>query len=238
MNAKIILTLLFVISGALLCVFLLRSESPTELPLPTVLSAPPAAELSAELSQSAAESAAAYRGERVPIVAEEAEPVAEAATAVAGPVPFTVRGRVLDAEKNPVPGVDVWQLGDEEEVASRSGPGGWFEFETINDFGRLEALRDGWVTVLNGSFRRERPFEPLVVIAPAMDLTGRVVDVNGRGLLDAGVALEIPTTFATHFGERAVIAKSPMRLTHNNEERPTARAVGATRACFAGPQTG
>jgi len=200
-NAKIAVVVLLILTSALLGVFLLRSEAPPELAPRTVLSAPATAELRDELSPSAARPAATYRGERVPLTTEEAEPAVEPAAAAPGSGPFTVRGRVLDAEKNPVPGVEVWHLGAGEGMAARSGAGGWFEFAATDDAGRLEARRDGWVTVLSGSFRRQRSYEPLVVIAPAMDLTGRVVDVNSVPLPDAGVALDIPTTFATHFGE-------------------------------------
>jgi RNA polymerase sigma-70 factor (ECF subfamily) len=199
-NVKIVALVLFVLTSALLGVFLLGSGETPDVSPGTVLSAPAVAP--GELSPpSTVKAGTKYGGERVALTPDEAEPVAEPEAVAAVPAAFTVRGRVLDAEKNPVPGAEVLSPWFSDEALTRSGAGGWFEFSATEDFGRLEARRDGWVTVLGGSYRRDRSVEPLIVIAPAMDLTGQVVDVNRTPLADAGVALDIPTTFATHFGE-------------------------------------
>ena len=216
MNAKIAALVLFLISGVLLGVYLMRAEEPAALASQASIEAPAVSEPAAPAPLAEEESPPVARGERVAALEPAEEEAAAEEPEAPVRVPLAVQGRVLDAEKNPVPGADLFVVGDDEEAIARSGSGGHFTFTTAYDGGVLEARRDGWVTVLGGNFQRDRSVAPVVVIAPALDLTGRVSDIRGRPLPDATVKLDVPPTFATHFGEYMAAAQQRMWRTESD----------------------
>ncbi len=116
------------------------------------------------------------------------------------PLPWTVRARVLDAEGRPLSGLAL-RSEDGGEVLGTSGGGGWCLFETHAEHLRLVVADPGWVTVHQGSARRSSAFDPVVVVAPEVELGGLVVDEPGRPLAGARVRLVLPADFHTRFGE-------------------------------------
>ena len=57
------------------------------------------------------------------------------------------------------------------------------------------------MTVRSGVWSSDAAFEPVIVIAPRIELAGRVTDELGRGLARARVWLEMPADFRMRFGE-------------------------------------
>ena len=107
------------------------------------------------------------------------------------------RGRVFDAEGRPVAFVDV-RLREGGDAAS-TGPDGSFELRTPLAAGRLEVADERWVEVRTGSWRASGRIEPVLVVAPAVDLAGFVVDEWGRRLEGARIGLAMPQDFESRF---------------------------------------
>ncbi len=105
------------------------------------------------------------------------------------PVPrvaLRVVGRALDVGGAPLAGVEIRAAERPEAVLARSAGDGGFEFETELRHLRLEGARAGYATVRSGIVSEDAPQrEALVVLAPAVDLAGRVVDPAGEGLAEA-----------------------------------------------------
>jgi len=114
--------------------------------------------------------------------------------------PWTVRLRVLDAEGLPMPAVAVCAEGG-DEVLGKSGSGGWCVFDTRAERLVLTAADPRWVTILEGSPSRSSSVDPVLVIAPAIELAGFVRDEPGRALANASVRFELPEGFRTRFSE-------------------------------------
>ncbi len=114
--------------------------------------------------------------------------------------PWTVRLRVLDAEGLPMSGVAVRAEGN-EEVLGTSGSGGWCVFDTRAERLVLSAADPRWVTILEGSPSRTSSVDPVLVLAPAIELAGLVRDEPGRLLANASVRFELPEGFRTRFSE-------------------------------------
>jgi RNA polymerase sigma-70 factor (ECF subfamily) len=128
----------------------------------------------------------------------------EPARAAAVPPTRRVRGRVLDPEARPLRGIEVgyeaWG-GDPEadDLSATSGPDGSFELEVPQGGGDLRALDPALVTVLSGRVRAPSAVEPLVVVAPRIELAGRVVDQDGAPLGEVTVRYEHPRGFGARF---------------------------------------
>ena len=113
---------------------------------------------------------------------------------------WPVRLRVLDAEAQPMSGVAVRAEGD-ESVLGTSGLGGWCVFQTRAETLTLVAADPRWVTVHEGSPARASSVDPVLVLAPALELAGVVRDEFGRPLVAAGVRCSLPEGFRTRFTE-------------------------------------
>src|SRR6185295_3299163 len=67
--------------------------------------------------------------------------------------------------------------------------------------GSIHAISSQWATVRGGVFRPGSSAEPLVIVAPAIDLSGTVLDPDGRPLTGARVDLSLPSGFSTRFSQ-------------------------------------
>jgi len=141
------------------------------------------------------------RRERSPVV-DEREPVAKPAVAaavhekkaLAAAAPFVVQGRVIDVQSMPVAGVNVLQVGrmrdGEATTTETTGANGSFRLERDHG-GRLVVSDERYCTVLAGTPVREGS---VIVVAPRIELAGRVVDDAGRPLEGVTVRLDLPST--------------------------------------------
>ena len=127
--------------------------------------------------------------------------------AAAAPAPSTapgshhVRGRVFEAEGSPVGGIALVFEGGDERVEVRSQAGGWFELDTTAATGSIAANDGTLATVRRGLFRAKSSFEPIVIVAPAIDVGGLVLDPQRTPLQGARVALALPAGFETRIGQ-------------------------------------
>lgn len=117
--------------------------------------------------------------------ARAAEPTPERGAPEA-PSTLRVAGRALDVGGAPLAGVEIRAAERPDRVLATSAGDGGFEFETELRHLRLEGFRADYTTVRRGvvsggSAQREA----LVVLAPAVDLAGRVVDPEGAGIAEA-----------------------------------------------------
>ncbi|MCE9594386.1 MAG: sigma-70 family RNA polymerase sigma factor [Planctomycetes bacterium] len=134
-------------------------------------------------------------------VASRAQLAPNAATSVAATTSepsFFVRGRVLDGNGFALAGRTLSVRGDGSvDVASASD--GSFEFETRVASGELAVADAAWVTVRRGAWSRDAARPSVVIAAPAIDVSGSVVDVDGAPLAGARVRLGLPRDFAARF---------------------------------------
>ncbi|MCI0588382.1 MAG: sigma-70 family RNA polymerase sigma factor [Planctomycetes bacterium] len=116
------------------------------------------------------------------------------------PSPALIRGRVLDAEGNPRPGTRVGVRPNGPETVS--GGEGRFELPAQSSpEGQIHAVGPELTTVLAGVFGGLGKREPIVVVAPRIDLGGRVVDEGGLPVLGAQVGVQIPESFRMKYRE-------------------------------------
>ncbi|MCE9594445.1 MAG: sigma-70 family RNA polymerase sigma factor [Planctomycetes bacterium] len=124
--------------------------------------------------------------------AERAPSVAIAATT------YAVRGRVLDADGRAVGGV-VLALEGGEETRVTSGADGAFVVNANADDGRARVADERWAAVRAGVWQRRSMFAPLVIVAPPLELAGRVVSGDGAPLEHARIAYRLPDGFESRF---------------------------------------
>ncbi len=131
-----------------------------------------------------------------------AAPRPEASSPRAAPAAaaWTVRLRVLDAEGLPMSGVAVCADGGAEVLAT-SGAGGWCVFDSRAEGLVLAAADPRWVTIHEGRPTRTSSVDPVLVLAPALELGGSVRDELGRPLSGASLRFELPRGFRTRFEE-------------------------------------
>ena len=147
--------------------------------------------------------------EGVPSGAREAlavEPAREAsagaATAVApAPAPWTLRGRVLDTNAQPVANVALRRVNGDGATLAVSGAGGDFSLQPPNNDGALAAASAEWITVYEGIYRRESSIDPVVIVAPTREVSGHVSSEDGLDLPLAFVELVMPEGFDQRFGQ-------------------------------------
>ncbi len=131
----------------------------------------------------------------------------------------TVRGRVLDLRSRPLSGVRVWfrdgsnAIGSNEfsrrvEEAGPDSPSaeseadGRFEISIPDSSGRILCAEPKLATVLAWLCGpTTRSAEAIVVVAPRIELAGRVVAEDGRPLPDAAVVVALPAHFRKSFAE-------------------------------------
>jgi protocatechuate 3,4-dioxygenase beta subunit len=135
---------------------------------------------------------------RTPVLVAESASNNLPANAVGTLPRWTVSGRVLDATAQPRPGLLLKTTDSADLIESASY--GRFQFETSAERGTIVCANPRWVTVRNGLWSKGSSYEPLVIAAPAIELRGLVVDVEGRPLENARVMLEMPPDFAASFG--------------------------------------
>ena len=130
-----------------------------------------------------------------------------------------VHGRVLDLRSRPLSGVRVWfrdgsnAIGSNEFSRRVEAPGpssptaeseadGRFEIAIPDSAGRILCAEPKLATVLAwlcGPTTRNT--EAIVVVAPRIELAGRVVAEDGRPLPDAAVVIALPAHFRKSFAE-------------------------------------
>lgn len=127
-------------------------------------------------------------------------PPARTETAEHAPAVHALRVRVLDGEGGPVAGVPIVTESGAELVGT-SGPGGWFDARIESERMSLVVGDERWVTVSSGEWSAGTSYDPVVVIAPSIDLAGRVEDSDGRRLRDVNVRYAFPEAFHTRFAD-------------------------------------
>ncbi|MFN0008983.1 MAG: hypothetical protein ACKVXR_13860, partial [Planctomycetota bacterium] len=142
-------------------------------------------------------SAAAPAGTRAPA------PLAVTSAVVAdSAAPAILRGRVLDDRGAPVSGIAVAASGGKAAKSSpsaTSGTDGRFEMP-FPEAERLVSTDDRFVTVLAGVCpNTPREGEIVVVIAPRVEVSGRVVGEEGYPLPGARIEIEMPADLRTRF---------------------------------------
>ncbi len=112
-----------------------------------------------------------------------------------------VRGRVIDAQGVPLAGVDIAVADSNATDRSRSAAGGWFELKTERSALELESVSDAWTNVRSGSWLASSTIHPLVIVAPAIEVGGTVLDAGRVPLANARVTLALPRGFETRFAD-------------------------------------
>ncbi len=135
----------------------------------------------------------------------------------------TVTGRVCDCRGTPVADVPIGTAAANDS-AVRSDAGGNFTLATAADHIDLVALGDRFVTVLSGNWTTTASIPPVVVVAEAIAVGGRVVDANGAPVPGAGVLMQLPEDFETLF---------PLPLDRSGRERQATRAGSDGTFAFA-----
>ncbi len=113
------------------------------------------------------------------------------------PATFPISGRVLDSLGQPLDGVPIRVRGETETLTSTNG--GHFRFETSREKGALEVADERWVSVRQGSWNGPEGLDPVLVLAPAIEIAGRVLDPWGVPLKGAQVRLNLPADFEARF---------------------------------------
>jgi hypothetical protein len=143
-----------------------------------------------------------------------------------------IRGRVFGPDAFPLAGVEVaFECGVEPAPRAVSGIGGAFELEVASKDGKgsegvVRTSDPSLVDVSVGMVRTGREVEPIVVVAPARDLAGEVVDASGAPLAGVQVALEPPEGFMRRLD--AVL---------DSTERSDAHATSDAAGAFALPRS-
>lgn len=115
-----------------------------------------------------------------------------------GLVQPALRGRVLDARGRALAGVRVAPRGARGDAAVVSEVDGRFELRLEGEPRDVVCVDERYATVHAGSATTLT--EALVVVAPRVSLSGRVVDESRTPLRDVAVAIHLPRGFGTEFG--------------------------------------
>ena len=81
-----------------------------------------------------------------------------------------------------------------------SGAGGAFEFSSVAGADTIVSTDPRWATVLAGSTRIQAPNLSTVIVAPRIELGGRVVNSEGQPLPEARVNVHLPAHLAVDLG--------------------------------------
>jgi RNA polymerase sigma-70 factor (ECF subfamily) len=137
-------------------------------------------------------------------------PTAATATTPAETTPSQrlLRGRVVDVRGTGIAGVQlaVHTAGarggarDGEALRALSNLGGAFELAVPPGADTVVAVDPRWATVLAGSARVEPDKQSTVVIAPRIELAGRVVDATGTPLPGAALTVHLPSHLGADLG--------------------------------------
>ena len=197
MNAKILPALTLLGAAAAGIVVILR-PSPERAPVLEPAEAPVAAlEPERRLAADPAEASLAVRGRR-PAEAPRTEPPAHGATEVGELEAVLVRGRVVDVDGKPVPGIELEHTGGGRRFFADAA--GAFEV-SVEESGRFRCADEAYETVLEGTEIAARTGrESIVVVAPRIRLGGRVIDVHGVPLARASLRLTPPADLRARVG--------------------------------------
>jgi hypothetical protein len=103
---------------------------------------------------------------------------------------------VIEADGRPAAGVAVAFAGG---ARGRSGGDGRFELPAPDAPAEVVADGDEHLTLNAGAWSPASPAEPVVVVARALVLAGRVVGEHGQGLPDAQLQVQLPDGFDARF---------------------------------------
>jgi len=115
---------------------------------------------------------------------------------------LVVRGRVVDAQGKPLAGIGVLRAhAFLPEARTESGPEGRFEFAIEEPQGELTASGAGWILIGGERYiDPEREDDYLLVLAPAVEFRGRVLDARGAPVSDANLFAIPPGDALVRFG--------------------------------------
>jgi RNA polymerase sigma-70 factor (ECF subfamily) len=137
-----------------------------------------------------------------------------------------VRGRVLSAIGLGQPGVEVAFEDGGAKTAARSGAGGVFELDTTLSQGTVELADARFASVCAALWRASSSIEPLVIVAPAIEVGGTVVDPTNAPVRGARVSLAMPTGFDTTLGRTLESTRASVYSGLTDDEgRFTLRAI-------------
>ncbi|MEM7203247.1 MAG: sigma-70 family RNA polymerase sigma factor [Planctomycetota bacterium] len=135
------------------------------------------------------------------------------------PATRTLRARVLDATGAPVAGLRIAMSAPGGAATLTSDAAGWLQGEVPDVRGTLRPASDtDYLTVMEGVVVPRSDVPPVVVVAPAIELAGTVVDDHGAPVAAAEVSLELPDDF---------VARLDAPLDNAARERWRARASAA-----------
>jgi hypothetical protein len=114
----------------------------------------------------------------------------------------TLRGKVVDLAGQPVANVAVERRHAYLDAGhARSGADGRFEISLSELHGELVARSDEWLLVGGERFLSDHQRQEfLLVVAPAVTLSGKVIDAAGQPIADAAVTLVQPGDALVRFG--------------------------------------
>ncbi len=160
---------------------------------------------------------------RIPAPGDTVTQPAGASVAAAPLGTRAIRGRVFGPDAFPLAGIEVvFEGGVTPAPRATSGSGGAFEIRipTSDRVGVVRAADPALVNVAVGIVRAGREVEPIVVVARARDLAGKVVDAAGAPLAGAQLALEPPEGFMRRFD-------AVLDATERTDAHATSDAAGA-----------
>ncbi|HEU4420768.1 MAG TPA: sigma-70 family RNA polymerase sigma factor [Planctomycetota bacterium] len=111
---------------------------------------------------------------------------------------FLARGRVCNCDGAGMANVLVAAEG-KSAITARSDALGNFELELTASSASVTAAEDRFVTVLAGEWSTEATIAPVVVVAAAVSLAGRVVDAAGAPVPASQLLLQLPDDFDSRF---------------------------------------
>ncbi|HZN39528.1 MAG TPA: sigma-70 family RNA polymerase sigma factor [Planctomycetota bacterium] len=146
---------------------------------------------SSAAGRSSAGTTSPLRAERRPVVAEPSHATPEVQR-------FMARGRVCNCDGAAIADVLVAAEGA-SAVTARSDALGNFALELTARSASVTAAEDRFVTVLAGEWSSEATIAPVVVVANAVSLAGRVVDTQGTPVAASQLLLQLPDDFDSRF---------------------------------------
>jgi RNA polymerase sigma-70 factor (ECF subfamily) len=200
-NAKVALSVLgVVVIGTIVALSTLRGDG-ARASTDAARSAARAAQDDAQpLASNVALAESAPAGERTPSASTAAKmPASDMSPAAPAVGEHVIRGRVLDEQASPVSSIRLRLEGAKPDVQAESGAGGRFELATSATSGSIHSASPRFTTVRAGVFHPGSSIDPLVIIAPSIDVGGQVVDPDGRPVMRARVDLALPRGFETRF---------------------------------------
>lgn len=187
-----VLVVLALVAAALVCWLWIAQPSPSDV------------SPSANPTGSGSEGEVGSTDDEGTVTAIETDPYREQSDAEGGEPkarPAPRRGRVIDVHGKGVPDVALGLSTGGDRIAVSSGADGGFEFVAGYDAGRIVSRDRRWATVFSGSTRLQADRQSTVVVAPRIELAGRVVDSEGQPVPEARVSVHLPPSLPVQLGE-------------------------------------